>query len=414
MAVFKYTALNKNVRQKGVLTAADKQEAEAILKHRGETITNLQEVRASVTDSPFFNLRERPNWEKRFAGLLSGGTKVEQSLQQFAAMLDGGVPILNSLQTVAAQSPYFLGRAYFCVANKLHDGGNLAAILATEMPFLGQVIIGLISAGEANGDIDKMCVYSADLLSRRRALKGQVLQALAYPVVVILVTIGIVTFLMYKVIPKIMKFLDKRSARLPSITQALVDVTHFLQEYGMYLALIPLVVAITIYMLRKNDSTGLYVDQSALYLPLLGKAFRSSANALWCRTLGVLLNSGINIITALEFTEKSLSNMFYQREIRSIKDLISRGHPLSTGLRISEINQFIPLADAMITVGENTGKIDEGLMKVAEFSEADLKKRITLLTKMIEPALFVVVGGIVGFVYIAFFMGLMAASTGGK
>jgi type IV pilus assembly protein PilC len=414
MAVFKYNTLIKSERRKGVITATDKVEAESILRQRGETIVKLVEVRSSVSDSPFFSLRERPEWERKLSGLLIGGSRVEQSLQQFAAMLAGGVPILSALQTVGAQSPYFLSRAYFCVANRLHDGGRLSEILSHEMPFLGQVVIGLISAGEANGDIDKMCLYSAELISRRRVLKGQLLQALAYPAAVILVTIGIVCFLMYKVIPKIMTFLSRRSARLPAITQALVDVTNFLQEYGVYLALAPFVLALLIYFLRRNPTSGLYVDHSALYLPLVGKAFRASANALWCRTLGVLLGSGVNIITALEFTERSIANSFYRRELRGIKDLIGRGHPLSTGIRVSEINRFIPLADAMITVGENTGRVDDGLMKVAEFSEADLAKRINLLTKMIEPALFVIVGGIVGFVYIAFFMGLMAASTGGR
>jgi type IV pilus assembly protein PilC len=237
---------------------------------------------------------------------------------------------------------------------------------------------------------------------------------MAYPALVIVLTIGIVCFLMWKVIPKIMKFLSNRSARLPSITQSLVDTTHFLQDYGHYLLMAPIVVAVVIVLLRRNEETALYVDRIALHLPLLGKAFRASANALWCRTLGILLESGINIISALEFTEQSLSNVFYRKELRELKSVVSRGHPLSTGLRVSEMNSFVPLADSMILIGESTGKIDQSLLKVAEFSETTLKQRIALLTKMIEPALFVIVGGIVGFVYIAFFMGLMAASTGGR
>ena len=414
MAVFKYIVRNKTEKDKGILTAFDRKEAEQILRNRHVTILKLETVSSAVTDSPFFNLRERPVFEKKYAWILIGGSKIEQSLQQLAAMLSAGVPILNALQTVAAQCPHYLKRAYFCVANKLHDGQALTETLRAEMPFLGQIVIGLIAAGEANGDIDKMCVYSADLISKRRAIKGQILQAMAYPTVVILLTIGIVCFLMWKVIPKIMKFLENRSAKLPSITQSLVDVSHFLQDYGLYLLFAPLVIAIAIVLLRRNEDTGVYVDRMALYLPLLGKAFRASANALWCRTLGILLESGINIISALEFTEKSLSNLFYKKELNELKNVISRGHPLSTGLRVSEINRFAPLADSMILVGEKTGRIDESLLKVAQFSEKDLQRRIALLTKMIEPALFVVVGGIVGFVYIAFFMGLMAASTGGR
>jgi type IV pilus assembly protein PilC len=414
MAVFKYIIRNKNEKEKGILTAYDRKEAEQVLRNRRVTILKLETVSSAVTDSPYFNLRERAVFEKKYAWLLIGGNKVEQSLQQLAAMLAAGVPILNALQTVASQCPHYLKRAYFCVANKLHDGHTLTEALQEEMPFLGQIVIGLFSAGEANGDIDKMCIYSADLMSKKRALKAQILQAMAYPALVIVLTIGIVCFLMWKVIPKIMKFLSNRSARLPSITQSLVDTTHFLQDYGHYLLMAPIVVAVVIVLLRRNEETALYVDRIALHLPLLGKAFRASANALWCRTLGILLESGINIISALEFTEQSLSNVFYRKELRELKSVVSRGHPLSTGLRVSEMNSFVPLADSMILIGESTGKIDQSLLKVAEFSETTLKQRIALLTKMIEPALFVIVGGIVGFVYIAFFMGLMAASTGGR
>ena len=414
MAVFKYIVRNKNEKERGILTAYDHKEAEQVLRNRQVTILKLETVSSAVTDSPDFTLRERTAFEQKYAWLLIGGSKVEQSLQQLSAMLAAGVPILNALQTVASQCPYYLKRAYFCVANKLHDGHTLTETLREEMPFLGQIVIGLISAGEANGDIDKMCVYSADLMSKKRAIKAQILQAMAYPALVIVLTIGIVCFLMWKVIPKIMKFLSNRSGKLPAMTQSLVDTTHFLEDYGHYLLLAPIVIAIAIALLRKNEETAFYVDKIALHLPLLGKAFRASANALWCRTLGILLESGINIIAALEFTEQSLSNMFYRKELTELKNIVSRGHPLSTGLRVSEINRFAPLADSMILVGESTGRIDESLLKVAEFSETTLKQRISLLTKMIEPALFVIVGGIVGFVYIAFFMGLMAASTGGR
>ncbi|MDD5727464.1 MAG: type II secretion system F family protein [Victivallales bacterium] len=414
MAVFKYIVRNENEKEKGILTAYDRKEAEEVLRNRRVTILKLETVSSAITDSPYFALRERTVFERKYAWLLIRGGKVEQSLQQLAAMLSAGVPILNALQTVAGQCPHYLKRVYFCVANKLHDGHRLTETLQEEMPFLGQIVIGLIAAGEANGDIDKMCVYSADLMSKRRAIKSQVLQAMAYPALVILLTIGIVCFLMWKVIPKIMKFLSGRSGKLPAITQSLVDVTNFLQSYGHYLLLIPVFVTIAVILLRKNEETAFYVDRVALDIPLLGKAFRASANALWCRTLGILMKSGINIISALEFTEQSFSNMFYRRELIEMKNVVSQGHPLSTGLRVSEINRFAPLADSMILVGESTGRVDESLLKVAEFSEENLQQRISLLTKMIEPALFVIVGGIVGFVYIAFFMGLMAASTGGR
>ncbi len=415
MAVFKYTTVTADGgRERGILTAETSESAETLLRERRQTIIRVEQVRSSAADSPYYRLTERPVWERRFAGLLTGSAKIELALDQLAAMLEGGVPILNALQTVAAQSGYFLARAFFCVANRLQSGRSLTDTLREEMPWLGGIVIGMIAAGEANGDIDKMCNYSAELMARRRVLRGQILQALSYPVLVIFVTIGIVTFLMVQVIPKIMKFLSNRSAKLPPITQMLVDVTNFLQANGIYLLLAPVLFAVVLVLLRKSPEIGCHVDRIGLRLPVIGKVLCASSNMLWCRTLGILLRSGINIIPALEYTRDALGNLFYRRELDEIKSLVAQGHPLSTALRVSGLKRHIPLADAMLVVGENTGRMDTGLMEVAEFSDADLQRRIAFLSKMIEPALFVIVGGIVGFVYIAFFLGLMAASTGGR
>ncbi len=411
--VYKYlTMLPDGTKSRGVITCDTIEEAEILLKTRQETILNLIEISSSVSDSPYFNLKERTLNEKILAKSGISSVQIEMALEQLGAMLEGGVPILNAFQTVAAQSNYFLSRALFCVANKLKIGRPLAPTLQEELPFLGNVTLGLLAAGEANGDIDKMCMYSVELLERKRKLKGQLLQAMAYPALVIVATVGVVTFLMLKVIPKIMTFLSNRSAELPSITQALVDVTDFLKANGLYLLAAPVILTVIIILLRKNEEIAMYVDYVALRLPIVGKIFRSSSNMLWCRTLGILLGSGINIVSALEFTQGALNNYFYKNELKEMKAIVSQGHPLSTALRVSRIRSFIPLADSMLVVGENTGRMDSGLMKVADFSDVDLQRRIALMAKMIEPALFVIVGGIVGFVYIAFFMGLMAASTG--
>ncbi len=413
MAVFKYIASSENEgKERGILTAENLAEAESVLKARRKTIIKIDSVHSSVTDSPYFRLTARPPWEKRLAGSLIGSSKIELALEQLSAMLAGGVPILNAFQTVAAQSGYFLSRSLFCVANSLQSGKLLTATLKEEMPFLGNIVIGMIAAGEANGDIDKMCTYSAELMARRRALKGQVLQALSYPMLVICATIAIVCFLMWKVIPKIMKFLSGRSSSLPPVTRLLVDITHYLQTNGWYFLVFPLILVTALVLMRREPGIGCRIDYAALRLPVIGKVLRASSNMLWCRTLGLLLQSGINIIPAMEYTRDALNNLFYRRELDEIRKMVEQGHPLSTALRVSELKRFIPLADAMLVVGENTGRMDTGLLKVADFSNADLQRRISFLSKMIEPALFVVVGGIVGFVYIAFFMGLMAASTG--
>ncbi len=412
MPVYKYTIKSNGGKDTGIATAETAADVERDLKKRKLIILKIEEMKERTANPAYATLRERSDTEKTMAGYMIPRKKTEQALLQLGTLLRAGVPILSAIRTVAAQSPAMLSRALYCVANKVHDGSTLTAALRKEAGFLGDVIIGLIAAGEANGSVDRMCDYAASLMAGRRELRGNMIQAMVYPAIVIATTVGIVIFLMHKVIPKIIKFISARSGKLPAITQALVDVSAFLQDYGVYLLIVPALAVAAVVLGRRNKEIGIEIDRLSLRIPLLGKAFASSANALWGRTMGILLSSGINIVDALEFTIGSVGNMHYRDEIGKIKSLVKQGHPLSTGIRATEIGRYSPFTEAMVTVGENTGHMDESLARVAEFSELELKERIGLLSKLIEPALFVVVGGIVGFVYIAFFIALVAATTG--
>ncbi|MGL4855262.1 MAG: type II secretion system F family protein, partial [Lentisphaeria bacterium] len=306
--VFKYTAIDENgEKERNVITADSMEEAGKMLRERNKKVVKIEAVQSSLIDSPNFQIEERHPIEKALCRFLISSSQIEIALGQIAVMLDSGVPILNTLQIVASQSSFFLSRALFCVANKLQSGKQLKDLFHDEMPFLGRVIIGLISAGEANGDIDKMCSYSVDLLERSRKLKAQVMQALSYPVIVILATFGIVYFLMTKVIPKIMEFLTNRSGELPKITKALVDCTEYIKLNGTYLVGVPIVAIIAVILLRKNEVSAFHLDYLFLRMPIFGKVFRSSNNMLWCRTFGALLNSGIGILPALEYSREAVS-----------------------------------------------------------------------------------------------------------
>lgn len=410
MAVFKYESSGKNGKSAGILTANDRKEAEQMLRQSGKTILHLTQVSQAVEDSPWFNLKERPPWEKTVASLWVTKAQTEIFLRQLNAMLAGGVPILSALQTLAGQNRYFLARALFCAANKLKAGRSLSDAFSTELPFLGKIIIGMIAAGELNGDIDRMCDYGAELIADSRALRYKIIQALAYPCIVVLALIGVVTFLVYKVIPEIVSFLATKQGQLPPITLYLMNAIHFIQENGTLLLASPLILFALFWGLRLWTVSRPYIDQMLLSLPVFGKVLRAVSNVLFCRILGMLLRSGINIISAMEYAENAQPNKYYGNQLREIRDLIALGHPLSTGLRVSALRRFVPMAESMVVVGENTGRVDDGLLRVAAFCEEDLKRRIAFLSLMVEPALFLVVGGIVGFVYIAFFMALMSAS----
>jgi type IV pilus assembly protein PilC len=401
--------MKRNERVAGFLSADTQRLATAALRKDRIRVIKLVAFR-DRDDERFDALLDRPVWELAASRVLVPGAQAERALTQIASLLRAGVPILRAFKLAARLSPYFVKRSLYCAANRLAGGGALHAVLRREMPFLSDVTLSLIAIGEANGTLEDMFGYAADLMTRSRKVKAEFLQAMSYPAVVVLAASGAITFMMKMVIPKILKYLTATSVPLPAITQALIDTTDFLKAYGVWLALSPVAVAVLIALLRRSDGVAILMDRGMLRIPFFGKLIGAAANAMWTRTLGILMHSGINVIQALRLTARTLGNRYLRQQFDWIEDLTKQGHPLSTGARVTAISKVCPLAESMLRIGESTGLIDQNLAQVATFYQEDLERRLTLLGKMIEPAMFVVVGGMVAFVYIGFFMGLMALS----
>lgn len=413
MAVFSYEASQKGERKKGFVTAVNVAEARRVLKGRRLTVVKIDEIKSSIEHSAD-SFKPLSRMERTLARASITSSQVIQFLRNIAAFQKAGVPILQSLHLSASQTKGFMRRIIYSIAAKLRTGGSFSKVLKSEAPFIEDITVGLIAAGEANGAIDEMCLFAADLMEEKRRIKGQLIQAMIYPALVVVAALGIGAFLMIKVIPKIIKFISNRSGKMPAITQALIDVTDFLNQYGIWILLSPVILTAVYLFLKKNKSTGPTVDYLILYIPLIGKTISASANAVWCRSLGKLLGSGISIVEAMNLVIRTMTNRHYKAQLESVRELIKEGQPLSLGTSVTTLNKFCALAPPLISVGENTGTLDKSLEEVAKFNEETMQKKISIMTKLIEPVLYVIIGGMVGFVYIAFFMGLMAASRGGS
>ena len=412
MAIFRYEGMKRSERVAGFLSADTRRKAAAALRTDRIRVIKLVEYR-DRDEERFDGLLDRPAWERSAGRLLTRSGDRERALMQIASLLRAGVPIMRALKLAARLSPHYVKRSLYCAANRLAGGGALHEILRREMPYLSEVTLSLIAIGETNGTLEEMFGYAADLMARSRKVKANLLQALSYPCVVILAASGAMWFMMQKVFPKILKFLTARNVPLPPITQALLDFVHFMQSYGIWLAVAPILISVAIAVLRRAEGFARTMDRGLLRIPFFGKVLGAGANAMWSRTLGVLMHSGINVVQALKLTACTLSNRYLQTQFEWIEDLTKQGHPLSTGVRVTALSSVCPLAESMLRIGESTGLIDQNLAQVAEFYQEDLERRLAILGKMIEPAMFVVVGGMVAFVYIGFFMGLMALSKRG-
>lgn len=409
MPNFKYNIIRDGRRESGTLGAANRTEAAARLRGLGATVLKLEETTEAATKMDGLGKARLPGW---LVGALISRSQVELSFRQLSSILRADVPILSGLDTVGEQCSTLLGDAYGRIRERVRQGGALSGALHDEAPFIGRVSLGLVRVGEANGTLDDMLAYAADLMERARRLKNELLQAFSYPVFVIVVGIGVAWFMATKVLPKILDFIQARQGKdagLPPVTQALLEVTAFLQNYGWYMLATPVVLTVFLLFARRRASTGESVDQMLLSVPLLGGAFKAHANTMWCRTLSALLHSGVGIVEALELVEQSLGNWHFAAQFRKMREDVRQGRSLTRAMDGTVLPKLCPMARSMVATSEQSGGMDAALAQVADYYEDVLQRRVKLLSKLVEPAMYAVVGGMVAFVYFAFFMAMMAA-----
>jgi type II secretory pathway component PulF len=238
-------------------------------------------------------------------------------------------------------------------------------------------------------------------------LRTSMLTALAYPVIVLTAAIGVTAFMAFNVIPKLEKFLATIGRKLPAVTQMLLDVTHTIQAYASYVVggVVALVIALIAAYLWPPGR--MYLDRVILRLPVVGTILRLSGTISFATNMSALLLSGVRILEGLRTVERLQRNRFLASQVSRAREAIIHGGNLAAPL--SERYAFMPMLSRMIAVGESAGTLDEVLAELARFYEAQLQSTIRRLSVIVEPVIILVVGGIVGFVYIAFFMALFAA-----
>ena len=407
MALFVYSALERGKRTEGMIEAENQAAAATQLKARRLIPLKLEAAKGKRITNV-----HRGRMERGLCRFLIRPMQVELALSQLGQVIRAGVPIVTALESVGAQAPYHLRRVFADIIGRVRSGQSLEHSLREEAPFFGKVTLGLIGVGEANGTLDDMLRYSSDLLERSRKVKAQVLGALAYPSAVVLGAFGLGYYMVNNVIPQIMSFIGAQDpSSLPLVTQYLMMTTDFLKVYGVYIMAAPVVLVVLVTAARKNRRTAPKVDAVMLWIPPVGKALREHANTMWCRTLGALLSSGVDILSALELVCSTLDNACYAERLNAIRNQIRQGATLTRAYRENGMKRLCPMAYTMISVSEDSGGLDESLLHVASYSEEELTRRVSMLSKMIEPAVFVLVGGMVGFVYFAFFLAMLAATN---
>jgi type IV pilus assembly protein PilC len=411
MPQFRYIVLHEGARREGVLEAGSEKEAANHLRADGASVLSLSAAPASEAarcqSHPMERLMDR---------LLIRSQNIEVFLRQLGSLLRSGVPILTALNALARTAPPPLRRALGRTAESIREGKPFSKALAAHMPGVDRITIGLLGVGEANGSLDRMATYAAELKERSRKIREQILQAFSYPSVVMVAAMGVGAYMVRHVFPVVMKFIEsgRRATELPLPTRMVIALDHFLTSYGVFVLLAPVMLFVLIVVLRRSAQSGEWVDRLALRLPLLGGAFQFHANAMWCSTLGALLASGLDVLAAVDLVRATMGNWLYASQFERVRAMLRGGASLSKSIESTELHRLTPMAYTLVNVSEEGGHTDESLLEVARFSEDQLNRRVALLGKLVEPAVFVVVGGFVGLVYFGFFLAVLTATRSAR
>ena len=333
--------------------------------------------------------------------------------RQLATLIDAGLPLLRGLNVLAKQErDTVLRNTINKLAEGVQGGGTFSESLAQHPRIFNDLFVNMVKAGELGGVLEVVLGRLAEFQEKAAKIKNKVVAAMVYPSIVMIMALGIMTFLLIYIVPKFEGiFHDMLGDKpLPGITRFVIGVSKFVQ--GHWLVLLGAIIALLAAYNFANRTAGgrSFVDRFKLRVPLFGDVIRKTAISRFSRTLGTLVTSGVPILQALNITRATAGNTVISRAISQVHDSVKEGESIVQPLEAS--GAFPPMVISMIDVGEETGQLPEMLLKVAEVYDDEVDNSVAALTAMLEPIMIVFLAVVVGTIVIALFMPLISIISG--
>jgi type IV pilus assembly protein PilC len=387
--------------------------------------------------------------------------------RQLSILQDAGLPILRSLKILEEQAkPGALKNGLIDVCDEIESGASLSEALAKSPKVFDRLYVNMIKAGEAGGSLEVILRRLAEFKERTQSLKNKVIGAMMYPIMVVLFTIGILTFIMLKIIPEFQKMFLEFGIELPAMTQLLMAISDRVVNLWFLFPLMPIAVILFVSLVCKFRAGRMGWHLFLLKLPVMGKLVEKSNLARTTRTLGALIASGVPIIEGLTITRETSGNAMYEKVYSKVTDSIREGDTIANPMKANSFPSFHPVAAFffivsvslpplsilfvkpdmwffvlygcgfmsliggawyflnykkpvvedlvvnMVAVGEETGELDTMLYKVADYYEEEVEQLTEGMMKMIEPLMIIFLGLVVLFIVASLFMPLIAIISG--
>lgn len=327
-------------------------------------------------------------------------------IRQLANMQGAGMPLVQSLSILIKDCPNKkFGGVLLNVRGRIESGSTFAEALRAHPRVFDSIFINLIAAGEISGSMETVLLRLAVYYEKVLALKRKVQGAMMYPVIILVVMILVLFAMMMFVVPKFAEMFQEGNAKLPEITQMLLDASNFTRDQWHLMLLGLFGAGFFARFLYMNEETKKYIDRYLLMMPIFGDLLLKNSIARFSRTLGTLLQSGVSVLESLKMSSHVVGNFMIQAEVLKAYRAIKEGSTIAAPLAKSKY--FPGMAVSMISVGESTGSLDTMLNKIAEYYEEEVEWSVQSITTLIEPIMIVVIGIVVLGLLVALYMPIL-------
>ncbi|MFQ5669621.1 MAG: type II secretion system F family protein [Acidobacteriota bacterium] len=381
------------VMQEGVLSADSKEALVGMLRKQQILVTAVTEKGKEFALPKF-----------------GGGVKQKEIAiftRQFSVMIDAGLPLVQCLEILAGQQVNRVFKKVLVnVRQDVEAGATLADSLRKHPKVFNALYSNMVAAGETGGILDTILQRLSTYIEKIVKLRGAVRSASVYPVAVITIAVGVVTIILWRVIPTFATLFEGLGAQLPLPTRITIAISEFLGRWMPVLVLMVGLLIFAIFRYHKTHSGRRWIDRLVLKIPVLGSLLRKIAVARFCRTLGTLISSGVPILEGLEVTAKTAGNSIVEDAIMATRKSVEEGKNLAVPLGDTKV--FPSMVVQMIAVGEQTGAMDAMLAKIADFYEDEVDEAVANLLALMEPVMIVFLGTIIGGIVISMYMPLFS------
>jgi len=399
MPSFKYSARDSDGRTVSGLVSANSQvDAVADLRRRNLIVLDVRQTlggRAKGKGKGKGGIfRTRPGCSRDQLVLFT---------RQASTMISAGVPLLESLEVLQEQADT---APFRCLLDQVIDsvraGSDLSTALEVHERLFPSIFISMVRAGEVSGQLDDILVRLAEYLEATEKLKRDIKAAMTYPVISLVMVLGITLFLMVGIVPKFKEIFDSLAIDLPALTRGVLMVSNALQNHLGMVALGSVVGWVLFAMWKRSKSGARTWDWIMLHIPVFGPLFQKVALSRFARTFATLIKSGVPILGALDIVADTSGNRVIAEVVDAAKENVRQGHTLAEPLMESKV--FPPMVCRMVQIGEKSGSLEQLLEKISDFYDDQVNAAVKTLTSMIEPLMIGVMGFLVGGIVLAVFL----------